>query len=778
MNSSQPVVRWQLEVRGIVQGVGFRPFVYSLACRLGLSGFVLNHSSGVRIEIQGPEAALEEFCRRLAEQPPPAARIESVQRRPVAVVAEEGFRIIASQSAEQESTPISPDLATCEDCLREFATPGDRRYHYPFINCTNCGPRYTIVRDIPYDRPQTTMAVFRMCPECQREYDNPADRRYHAQPNACPRCGPQVWFVGRGEDEERFSRPGANSPRGEAAFGCCHRYLDQEKIVAVKGIGGFHLAALASSDRALELLRRRKGRVDKPFALMVPDLETAARLVHLGPDEVRLLTSPARPIVLLPRRKDAPVSDLVAPGNRFLGIMLPYSALHVLLLDGRVLVMTSGNRSEEPIARTNQEARERLAPLADAFLLHDREIFVVCDDSVTRVFVGAELPVRRSRGYAPMPVLLKSCGPSVLATGGELKATFCITKENRVYLSPHVGDMGNLETLRAFERAVEHFLRLFRVQPELVVCDLHPGYLSTRWATQWARQHDVPLLQVQHHHAHIAGVLLEHGWPREQRVLGVSFDGTGYGPDGAIWGGEFLVCDWSQYRRVAQLKYVPLPGGDAAIARPYRVALSWLWAAGVDWHPELPPVRACPPAERNVLRQQLERNLHCVPTSSMGRLFDAAAALAGVRQQISYEAQAAMELEACSLPPEQMPPYRFVLLTESEPWQVDPRPMWHQLAAEVLAGVGVERLAARIHRTVAEMILRVCQELRTRERLETVALSGGVFQNVVLLRYVLARLQEAGWNVLLPRQVPPNDGGLALGQAAVALGRLANDTAG
>ncbi len=764
--------RIRVEVRGIVQGVGFRPFVYNLALRHGLVGFVRNHSSGVSIEAEGKPEDLEAFLHALKHHPPPAAQIDWVGVESVALQGESQFRIEHSQVQAAASTPISPDLATCQECLREFSDPRDRRFRYPFINCTNCGPRYTIVRDIPYDRPNTTMASFRMCRQCQQEYEDPSNRRYHAQPNACARCGPQVWFVWAQAPKTQFLAPSGDVPRGQEAVEEFHRLIDQGGIVAVKGIGGFHLACLATEDRALATLRRRKGRVDKPFALMVPDLPTAHRLAQISPDEERLLCSVARPIVLLRRKVHAEVSPLVAPNNPFLGIMLPYSALHVLLLEGRVLVMTSGNRSEEPIARTNTEAFDRLRCLADAFLLHDREIFVVCDDSVTRVFRGVELPVRRSRGYAPMPIRLAQNAPPVLAVGGELKATFCITKGPYAYMSPHVGDMGNLETLQALQRAVEHFLRLFRVQPQWIACDMHPGYLSTHWAKQFALAHNLPLLEVQHHHAHVAGTLLEYQVDPSEEVLGVSFDGTGFGTDGAIWGGEFLLATWGRFRRVAQLKYIPLPGGDAAIRHPWRVALAHLWASGVPWYENLPPVKVATSAQRKVLLQQLQENLNCVPTSSMGRLFDAVAALLGVRQTVSYEAQAAMEMEALCTNLEEMSPYPFEFTTQSVPWQLDPQPMWKTLVQETLAGKSPQWMATRFHRTVGQMILEICQRVHQQWGVRTVVLSGGVFQNVTLLHFVVDRLEHQGFRVLVPRQVPPNDGGLALGQVAVALARL------
>jgi len=750
-------VRRRLVVRGIVQGVGFRPFVYGLAVRHQLAGFVGNDSQGVFIEVEGPPDAIDAFIGELRANPPPLASIESIASEALPPKEETAFVIVASAQQAGASTSISPDVAICADCLRELFDPSDRRYRYPFINCTNCGPRFTIIRDIPYDRAQTTMASFAMCPRCAAEYHDPTNRRFHAQPNACPDCGPRVWF----------ERPGQAVVWDDAAIRAAQDALRAGQIVAVRGIGGFHLACDATSDAALQALRARKGRVDKPFALMVRDLDAARALAEVSNAEAELLTGPARPIVLLRRRPDARVSPLVAPGNGYLGLMLPYSPLHYLLLDGlaQPLVMTSGNLSDEPICKDNEEARARLAGLADAFLFHNREIHIHCDDSVMRVLDGAPLPIRRSRGYAPFPVRLPRPAPMLVAAGGELKATFCITRDQNAYLSQHIGDMENLETLGTYEQAIGHFIRLFRIRPRAVICDLHPGYLTTQWAERFAAAQGLPLFKVQHHHAHIAACLVEHGFDPDERVIGVSFDGTGYGSDGAIWGGEVLIADCRAFQRVAHLKYTPLPGGDAGIKRPYRVALAHLWAAGMPWEADLPCVAACPPDEQRVLRRQLERRLNSPLTSSAGRLFDAVAALIGVRQVITYEAQAAIELEAlCDQ--DELGRYPFTI-EDADVLVLDPAPMLRAIVDDLRAGVRRESIAAKVHNTLAKIIVEVSILLRERSGVKVVALSGGVFQNVTLLRQARAQLQAAGFRVLTHQAVPPNDGGLALGQAVI-----------
>ena len=769
-------VRYRLTVTGVVQGVGFRPFVYNLALRHGLAGFVGNDSGGVFMEVEGPPRRLDEFQRELTTQAPPLAHIERVAKHQIPVQHDVRFRIVHSTRQPASNTLISPDISICDDCLQELFDPKDRRFRYPFINCTNCGPRFTIVQDIPYDRPLTTMRDFVMCSECQREYDDPADRRFHAQPNACPQCGPHIWLELFDGQSGSANNPENSAPvwRGEEALQQARALLAAGKIVAVKGLGGFHLACDAASDRAVSTLRERKGRVDKPFALMARDMDGVRRIAEVSPAEEALLTSRERPIVLLRKRTGSGLSALIAPGNPNVGVMLPYTPLHYLLLeemgsgaaaqaDGQpsILVMTSANYSDEPIVKDNDEARRRLASLADALLLHDRDIHVHCDDSVVRVFQDAPLPLRRSRGYAPFPVTLPFSIPPTLAVGGELKSTFCLAQGRRAFMSQHIGDMGNWETLQAFERAVEHMISVFRCEPRILVADLHPGYMSRKWAETRAAGRQ--LFLVQHHHAHIAGVMAEHGIPDGEPVIGFSFDGTGYGTDGAIWGGEVLLADYRGFQRVAHLKYVPLPGGDAAILRPYRTALAHLWAAGVPWEADLAPVAAATPTERGVVQHQLETGLNTVPTSSMGRLFDAVAALADVRQRVTYEAQAAMELEAL-VPAHLQSGYAFAF----DGQEFDAAPVIRSLVADIRSGVPAPVIAGKFHVAVAELMVAVAEHVRRVSGVDRVALSGGVFQNVALLKLAVDRLRVAKFSVLVHRLVPPNDGGLALGQAVLA----------
>ncbi len=907
----------QIHITGIVQGVGFRPFVYELATRYTLNGWVLNNSSGVDIEVTGPSPTLEAFITALQTETPPLAVIDSFHTTCTESKTEDPrpgtFTIRHSEIQADAFVPISPDVCICEDCLQELFDPTDRRYRYPFINCTNCGPRFTIIRDIPYDRPMTTMADFPLCPDCQHEYEYPLDRRFHAQPNACTRCGPQVEFTltprpplskGEGEQYHRCelegqkleidgdstpSQPPPARGRGLSQGGLrgaeslptfnpkslsshlweqypptrgvfsspslregvrgreqflqnlhntqaiehTQAVLTHGGIVALKGLGGFHLACDATNDEALQTLRRRKGRVDKPFAVMAVDIATVETFAEVDAQERQLLTSKERPIVLLKKKANNPLSQLVAPGNQYIGVMLPYTPLHYLLLtfdpQSKIpnpkskIVLTSGNFSEEPIVKDNAEALTKLAPLADAFLLHNRDIHVHCDDSVVRVFQGHELPIRRSRGYAPFPVKLPFQVEQILAVGGELKNTFCLTKDNYAFMSQHIGDMENLETLQAFEESVAHFLELFRVEPSVIAYDMHPGYLSTKWAREGVDskfasskatsrkvtnrkspisnpqsqspipnpQSPLPNLQspipsaqskiqnpkskikVQHHHAHIASVMAEHGLDSTETVLGFSFDGTGYGPDGAIWGGELLVANYRTFSRVAHLKYIPLPGGDAAIKRPYRTALAHLWAAGVTWDKVLPPVAACSTVEQGIIKRQLETSLNCVPTSSMGRLFDAVATLAGGRQTVTYEAQAAIEFEAMmaanvderyqfGLPP------HISFKQDDSPIEIEAGPVIQAVVADVLAGVLGSMISAKFHNAVADLVRQLSMWLREQKGINKVALSGGVFQNVTLLELAVAQLNQVDFEVLTHQQVPPNDGGLALGQAIIA----------
>jgi hydrogenase maturation protein HypF len=749
-------------VRGIVQGVGFRPFVYGLAARLRLGGFVQNQAGGVRIEVEGEPRCLESFLQELADRPPPLAQIEHVSWEPGTPRGEREFRIEPSDGGAASPVFISPDVATCPECLAEVFDPADRRHRYPFLNCTNCGPRLTIITGAPYDRPRTTMADFVMCPACRAEYDDPADRRFHAQPTACPACGPRLRLLGaRGEAVE--------APDPLAAFAAA---LRAGKVGALKGLGGYHLACAAADPEAVRALRRRKHRDEKPFAVMVQDAAAAEALGEVGRAERGLLGSPARPIVLLRKRAPCPVAEEVAPRNPWLGVMLPYTPLHHLLLreaGGVPLVMTSGNRSDEPIAYRDGEAVERLAGIADLFLAHDRPIHVRCDDSVTRAVEGVELPVRRSRGYAPRPVELPlECPVPVLAVGGQLKATFALGRGRQAFLSHHLGDLDHYEAYRAFERDVELYQQLFAVEPAVVAHDLHPDYLTTQYAFRRARP-GTPLLAVQHHHAHMASCMAEHALTRP--VIGVTFDGTGYGTDGAVWGGEVLVGDYRGFRRAAHLRYVGMPGGEQAIREPWRMAVAHLADAG--WQGPSLRDRLAPAALRAVERM-LERRLNSPLTSSAGRLFDAVAALAGVRDRVGYEGQAAMELEwlAEGTPPDGVYPFGLAEAHEGNPPQpvlvADTRPLIRGVADDVSRGAGAARVARRFHSTAAELVVSVCRRLREATGLAEVVLSGGVFLNALLTAEVDARLSGEGFRVYRHRLVPPNDGGLSLGQLAVA----------
>jgi hydrogenase maturation protein HypF len=761
----------RVHISGIVQGVGFRPFVYGLATRLELKGWVKNTSAGVDIEVDGEKDDLDSFVKLLKDESPPLSRIDDFAASFGPVSGFRSFDILHSEVVEGAFQPISPDVAICDDCLRELFDPNDRRYRYPFINCTNCGPRFTIIKDIPYDRPKTTMAGFALCLDCEREYKDPSNRRFHAQPVACPVCGPRIWSE---KKEERGKKKD-----GDDAIQEVRQLLANRKIVAIKGLGGFHLACDATNSKAVTELRNRKLRVDKPFALMMPDLETVEQHCFVSDAERELLTSAARPIVLLKRKPESNIAKEVAPAQDWLGIMLPYTPLHYLLFanpdlrlstfDLPPLVMTSGNLSEEPIAINNDEALDRLSKLADAFLFHNRDIHIRCDDSVVRALpetLNAQrsmYPLRRSRGYSPFPVKLPFEVLQILATGSELKNTFCITNKNYAFLSHHIGDMENYETLKSFEQGVEHFERLFRVKPEIIAHDLHPNYLATRYALERAERENLKTVGVQHHHAHIAACMAEHGLDGSRPVIGLAFDGTGYGEDGAIWGGEILVADYRGYQRVGQLEYFPLPGGDASIRKPARTALALLWSLGLDWDDRLESVKEFCADDRTMLRTQLEKKINTPMTSSMGRLFDAAAALAGVRQSVNYEAQAAIEFEALADPLEGGK-YPFAWNQS----QVQVRGAIEALTADALSGVPVPKISARFHNGLAEICRTVCLEVREKFGITEVALSGGVWQNVTLLGRSLSLLQESGFRVYIHQQVPTNDGGLSLGQAVIA----------
>lgn len=756
----------RIHVSGVVQGVGFRPFIYGLAARYALTGWVRNTSSGVDIEVCGAPGALDAFTQAITAEAPPLSRIEAVQVRPVTTNGYTRFEIQHSAAQDGAYQPISPDVATCDDCLAEIFDPANRRYRYAFTNCTNCGPRFTIIQDIPYDRPATTMAPFAMCPDCQAEYDDPLDRRFHAQPNACPACGPQLELV---------ASPGQPLPPGwnrlpADPIAATRDLLMAGRIVAIKGLGGFHLACDATNPDAVRELRRRKGRVAKPFAVMMPDLETVTQYCTLSPPGERALAGRERPIVLAPLKPGVAFAADVAPGLRELGVMLPYTPLHHLLLERApgyppALVMTSGNFSEEPIATSNDDAIDRLSELADAFLLHNRAIHIRCDDSVVKALPTHVLPFRRSRGYAPYPVPLPFSSPPLLATGAELKNTFCLARDRHAFMSQHIGDLSNYDALRSYQHSIEHLSRLFRVEPEIIAHDAHPDYIATRYAAGRPENK----IAVQHHHAHLASCLAEHRLPPEEPAIGVIFDGTGLGPDNAIWGGEILIGSYTWYRRFAHLSYVPLPGGDAATLRPYRTALAHLWRAGIPWDDDLAPVRAATQQERTILLQQVERGLNAPLTSSMGRLFDAVAALLDVLQVVTYEAQAAIWLEA-NTDPDETGAYEFDMRRASngDPVHIDPAPVLSAILRDRQQGVPVPAIAARFHNAVAAAILDSCDLARRSTGIARVALSGGVFQNTTLLSKTIPLLESAGFTVYTHTLVPPNDGGIALGQAAVA----------
>jgi hydrogenase maturation protein HypF len=766
-------VRRRFTVTGVVQGVGFRPFVHRIASGLGLTGFVGNDSGAVFLEVQGPCARIDEFHRRLRAEAPPLAAISAVHIVDVSAerMCDSTFRIVNSQTVAGATTPIPPDIAVCDDCIAELFDPNDRRYRHPFVTCTNCGPRFTIIRALPYDRPATTMSAFTMCEHCAAEYHDPADRRFHAQPIACPHCGPSLWFAAHADRVDG----------SDAALGATQQALAAGAVVAIKGIGGYHLACRVDDEAVVAALRTRKARGAKPLAMLVRDLDVARRYAHIDDTEAAVLSSAARPIVLLRRRRGAPVADAVAPGSPLVGLMLPYSPIHHLLLASvpgveapvpDALVLTSANRSDAPICFTEDDAALRLlrpsAALCDAVLDHDRPIHVPCDDSVVRVVrdqeVAWELPIRRSRGYAPLPIDLGRDGPPVLAVGGELKNTFCLTDGARAYLSGHIGDMETLETLRAFERAVGQLSEI-RHQPVRLAADLHPGYHTRGWADR--RAGDRPLDLVQHHHAHVVSLLAEHGRIGEP-IIGVSFDGTGYGCDQTIWGGEILKLGRDSHRfvRAAHLLPVPQPGGDAAVRNPWRMALSQLWMAGIDWTPDLPPVTAASQGELRLIRSQLESGTGCVPCSSMGRLFDAVASLLGLRHRIDYEGQAAIELEALadSIGDTAGPKLRLAVRPDGV---IDPAGMLRTMVAALRAGVQPAVLAAGFHQAIAIAVVEAVEMVAGPVRL--VGLTGGVFQNVLLLQGCRQRLQQAGFEVLTHHMVPPNDGGLALGQAAISV---------
>jgi len=756
------VARKAIDVAGIVQGVGFRPFVYRLANDCSLTGFIANTPAGVTIEVQGNDSSIEDFLIRLQNESPPLARITSLAPRDVETQSDDSaFRILASRLDSPAKALVPADVAVCADCLREMMNPLDRRFHYPLINCTNCGPRFTIIRDIPYDRARTSMAEFKMCAACQAEYNDPVNRRFHGQPNSCWDCGPQVQLW-----NDDGSRMDVAEPVREAA-----RLLEGGSIIAIKGLGGFHLACNARDDAAVSLLRERKRRVEKTFAVMLGRVEDADRFCQLDDSTRKLLQSIERPIVLLPRKPDAGLAPSVAPHNRNFGLYLPYTPLqHLLFTGGKfdALVMTSANLSEEPIAVDNDEAVQRLRNVADAFLVHDRDILRRCDDSVVRPAAGCTQQLRRSRGFVPVPVALEREAQSILAVGGELKNTICIVRGAEAFLSQHIGDLENLESYKFFEEAVEHMQRILEVHPKTVAYDLHPDYFSTKWAL--ARE-GFNLIGVQHHHAHIAACMAENHV--DGKVIGIALDGTGYGLDGAIWGGEVLQADCSDFERVAHIEYIPLPGGAAAIHEPWRTAVSYLIKhygrelAGVD----LPFLRSIDARKLQVVQQMIDRQIHSPRSSSCGRLFDAVAALVGVRSVVHYEAQAAVELEMAAYDSTDEGVYPFDLIPSGAHWQIGTLPLFQWLLRDIRRQEPISDISRRFHAGLAATFCELAENIREESRLNRVCLSGGCFQNALLFELLLEGLKKKSFEVYFHSEVPAGDGGISLGQALIAANR-------
>jgi hydrogenase maturation protein HypF len=757
---TDPCVAKRLKVNGIVQGVGFRPFVFQLAEKFSLNGEVSNTSSGVSIHIEGSPENVADFEKDLAEKSPPLAYIVEISSKTEAVENHTKFAIVKSKAQAKMSTLISPDVSVCEDCLGEMLTADDRRYHYPFINCTNCGPRYTIIDDIPYDRPKTSMRNFNMCPQCQAEYDDPTDRRFHAQPNACADCGPHVDLF---DNHRQLTGAGGDAVNKAAEL------LKQGQILAVKGLGGYHLAADAANTDAVKRLRRRKLREEKPFAVMSYDLETIDRYARVGPEDEKLLTAIQRPIVLLKKKNTRTISKAVAPGNKYFGVMLPYTPLHYLLLEHGfdALVMTSGNLSEEPIAIDNDDAFNRLGDIADYFLIHNRDIYLRSDDSIVRYAAGARRFLRRSRGFVPIPVFLKNEIPPILACGAELKNTICVTRQDKAFLSQHIGDLENLPTYEFFKLTIAHLKRILDIEPEMIAFDMHPDYLSTRYALEQGADHKI---QVQHHHAHIVSCMAEH--KLEGDLIGLSFDGTGYGTDGAIWGGEILVAREHDFERAGHLAYVPMPGSATAIKEPWRMAVSYLQGAyGSDFRSlDLPTVGAIDAEKLTIIGEMISKGINSPLTSSLGRLFDGVAAICGIRQRVNFEGQAAMELEmAATQDSDTIYDYAW---DTGDAYRVLTEPIIRGVADDVVKGKPIGEISSRFHRTLICLFTDMCVMIGRERELNRVVLSGGVFQNSILLTGLTRALEKKDFKVFSHQQVPTNDGGIALGQAVVAAAKI------
>lgn len=745
-------------VTGIVQGVGFRPFLYTQAKNNHITGWVRNSSSGVEIITNGSEDNINLFLDSIRKNHPPLARIDSIQTYDIPPDGFSSFEIIESFAMDGDFLPISPDVSICQDCISELFDPTNRRYRYPFINCTNCGPRFTIIKDIPYDRPLTTMANFQMCDKCQMEYNDPINRRFHAQPIACRECGPHIWFQTKNSTQSY----------GEDALHEARQWIRQGKIIAVKGLGGFHLVCDGFNKITLNTLRKRKKRTDKPFALMAFNQGIIADHCHMTYHDEQLLNSHESPIVILKRKENSILPEQVAPFSKTLGVMLPYTPLHYLLLEPEenfpeMLIMTSGNMSEEPIAYSNESALHDLSAIADGFLLNNRDIETRVDDSVITTINKNPYTLRRSRGYAPDSISIKKVYAPILSVGAELKNTFCLTKDKYAFISHHIGDLQNKETYQAFSEGIKHFENIFRINPSNIACDLHPDYLSTKYAEQRATTEGLPLLRIQHHQAHLAACLAENEWDIKKPVIGVCFDGTGYGTDGHIWGGEFFFGCIGAFTREFHLAYMPLPGGDGAIKQPKRIAAAYLWRAGVDWSSEIPAIQALDEEEKSILLAQLDKQINCPFTSSAGRLFDAVASIIGIRHTINYEAQAAIELEN-NIDERITDSYHFRI----DNIEIDPLPVIQSIVKDVKNKFHKSAIAAKFHNSMINLIIEICSIISKRTGCRDVALSGGVMQNHYLIKNITLNLQKAGFSPIMHKKIPANDGGISLGQAVLA----------
>ncbi len=756
------MIAQKIIVKGIVQGVGFRPFIYRLAQQYGLKGTVSNNAQGVEIEAEGDHISMQSFIHAITHSAPPLALIDAIETRENTLKGYPEFVIQKSNGSEDRFTLIAPDVAVCDDCLRELFDPDDCRYHYPFINCTNCGPRFTIIKDIPYDRPNTTMSVFPMCPDCEREYHDPANRRFHAQPNACHVCGPSLTLLDSNQ----------NKIQSEDVINRTAQLLKSGNIVAIKGLGGYHLACDATNDEAVSKLRERKRRIEKPFAVMIPDTEWLDRICSSTGKERAFIQSINHPIVLIRRNDNSPICYDVAPGNNFIGVMLPYTPLHHILLreTGLPLVMTSGNISEEPIAYKDDEALERLSGIADYFLIHNREIHMRCDDSVGAVLNNRQTMLRRARGYVPYPVKLNIHSPEpILATGGHLKNTFCLLNDHFAFISHHIGDLENYETLTSFTGGIEHFKNLFNLKPGIIAHDIHPEYLSTKYALESDISVKIP---VQHHHAHIVSCMAENDLNDE--VIGVSFDGTGYGTDGNIWGGEFMTATSGDFKRIAHFEYFPLPGGEQAIKEPRRIGIALLHQLfGIDYkNLDIPFIRSLRSVNNlPVIEKMMHQQLNTPLTSAAGRLFDGVAAICNLRNTVNYEAQAAIEFQMIA-DETSTGFYNYDADTNATPWEIKWHTIINEIVEDIRCNIPVNYIAGKFHTTIARIIADIVEQIKDESGLQKVVLSGGVFQNELLVNRTVDYISKRGMNVFTHARVPPNDGGLSLGQAVVAMNKV------